>query len=291
MTTTHTTPNTKGGAQDAPFEPLSDVGAQLGESPVWSSHDQAIWWVDILGCKLLRTRLSGRTDCWGTPEMPGFVECLGPQIIVGMQTGIFQFDPDTATFDRIVALDTPGQRFNDACQDARGRIWAGTMDIENRRDTGVLYLFDPVRRTLSAKLSGFHTVNGLAWDDTRTRLFVSDSHPSVQMVWTFQVDPDDTLQDKAVFAPFFDLKGRPDGAMLDGEGNYWIAGVSGGTLYRFSPEGDWLTRYPVPVKSPTKPALIGARNPVMVLTSFEDDHNKGRLSIWRAPLPDRHADP
>lgn len=267
----------------APFTPLSDARARLGESPVWSARHKAVWWVDILGRKLLRTTLQGSTQQWNTPEIPGFVQCPGNAVVVGMQSGIFRFDVSSHKFEKIVALDARGQRFNDACTDVQGRIWAGTMDLDNQRDNGVLYLFDPVRRTLSPKLDGFRTVNGLAWDEARNCLFVSDSHPSVQTVWTCRFGREGQAEERTVFARFDDLDGRPDGAMLDRRGHYWIAGVGGGALYRFSPEGTDVAHYQVPLKSPTKPALIDTPEPAMVLTSLEDDLDGGRLAIWLDP--------
>lgn len=267
----------------APFVPLANVRAQLGESPVWSHVHNAVWWIDINGRKLLRTELTGATQEWPTPEIPGFVQCLGRDVLVGMQSGIFQFNPSTAQFEKRVTLLAPNQRFNDACTDAQGRIWAGTMDIDNQRANGTLYLFDPTYRTLLSKAEGFRTINGLAWDETGGRLFFSDSHPDVQTVWTCKVAPNGQMSERAVFARFNNLDGRPDGAALDAEGHYWIAGVGGGALYRFAPNGMAVTKYHVPVQSPTKPALVGSLDMVMVLTSFDDGEEGGRLALWQHP--------
>lgn len=264
----------------AQFAPLSHVCALLGESPVWSSAHQAIWWVDITGQTLIRTTLAGVSVCWETPEIPGFVQCVGGNVYVGMQSGIYEFFAVTSQFEKVAQLDIQGQRFNDACTDHNGRIWAGTMDIDNKRDTGVLYLFDPESQSLVPKLDGFRTVNGLAWDAANSRLFVSDSHPSVQAVWTCHVDPNGRIEDRRVFARFHDLEGRPDGAALDRAGDYWIAGVGGGRLFRFSTNGTLIACYRVPPASPTKPAFTDGLDPSMVLTSFQDESDGGRLMIW-----------
>lgn len=267
----------------AQFAPLSDVQAELGESPVWSPADKTIWWVDIVGCKVLRTSLAGETRHWDTPEMAGFVQYVAGEIFVGMQSGIFHFDPSSGRFEKRVELPLAGQRFNDACTDARGRIWAGSMDLENTRATGVLYLFDPKTGRLEAMLDGFRTINGLAWDEANGRLFLSDSHPDVQTVWTCEIGPDGHLKEREIFARFHDLEGRPDGAALDRAGHYWIAGVGGGVLYRFTPNGEAFTQVNVPVKSPTKPVLIDAPEPMLALTSFKDAQNGGKLCLWKHP--------
>ena len=113
----------------ADFVPLSDARAQLGESPVWSSVHQAVWWVDIIGRKLLQTMLTGATESWNTPEIPGFVQCLGSTVYVGMQSGIYHFDAATGKYAKVASLEAEVQRFNEASQDSQGRIWAGTMDL------------------------------------------------------------------------------------------------------------------------------------------------------------------
>lgn len=272
------------------FEMLSPVQAQLGESPVWSPADQAIWWIDIDGHKLFRTGLDGRTAQWDTPEVPGFVHCIGPQVLVGMQSGIFGFDPGTRGFDLRAPLNRPGQRFNDACPAAHGCLWVGTMDVQNRRANGGLWHFDPVRNILTPVLDGFRTINGLAWDAPRQRLFVSDSHPDIQSVWTCAVDAENRAADRTVFARFDGLDGRPDGAAMDADGWYWIAAVDGGALYRFSPDGARRTTFAVPQTYPTKPLFLDFGGPAMALTSKADHDRGGHLALWRAP-PCAGADP
>lgn len=267
----------------AAFEPLGGPTAQLGESPAWSDRDQAVWWVDIDGRRLFRTALDGRTDSWPAPEKPGFVQLLGAQVLVGMETGIFGFDPATGGFTRRAAIDLQGQRFNDACLGANGCLWAGTMDLDNRRPVGVLFTFDPATNTLTERMRSFTTINGLAWDDAHRRLYLADTTPSVQTVWTCGLDDAGQPQDREVFARFHDLPGRPDGAMIDPAGAYWVAGVRGGEIYRFAPDGTMLARLAVPVAAPTKPALVPGPRPAMVLTSFADDGIGGRLLIWKDP--------
>lgn len=265
--------NTRQPPLAAPFAPLGDARAMLGESPVWCPRARAVWWIDIDGRKLLRTRLSGATQAWDTPEIPGFVQ-PGPDgaPIVGMQTAVFRFDPGAGAFAPIAALPQDGVRFNDACTGADGRIWAGTMDLENRRAIGVLYSLDP-GGGLVAQQDGFLTVNGLAWDHGRARLFVSDSHVSVQTVWTMPA-PGGRLGARAVFARFHDLPGRPDGAAMGADGDYWIAAVGGARICRFAPDGALAQRIATSMAQPTK---ILITDDGMFFTSRIDAGDAGRL--------------
>ena len=265
---------------------VTEARAVLGESPVWRAEDRTIWWVDIDGHRLFRTGEDGATRVWTAPQAPGFVlldEAGAP--IVGMETGLFDFDEQSGRFARIAPLEAAGMRFNDACIDAAGRLWAGTMDLDNARANGVLYVIG-ADQALTPVADGFRTVNGLAWDGAGARLFVSDSHPTARMIWTLAVPPEGVAFDpveRVEFACLHDLPGRPDGAAMDADGFYWIAGVGGGELYRYGPDGRLAARYATPVEHPTKPVFTGPDLATMHLTSKRDGGAGGRLAAWRGP--------
>tara|TARA_R110002020_G_scaffold47767_23_gene136410 strand:+ start:5017 stop:5898 length:882 start_codon:yes stop_codon:yes gene_type:complete len=267
------------------FAPVGQVTAALGESPVWSVEEQALWWVDIDGQLLLRTDPEGQTRTWTTPEMPGFVQLSTDGApVVGMETGIFRFDTGPATFSRIADLPQIGVRCNDACTDSDGRLWFATMDPENRKPIGTLFRLDP-DGSITSILNGLLTANGLAWDAARARLYFSDCHATVQTVWTLPVENGiPALDRRAEFRIFNDLPGRPDGAALDADGAYWIAGVGGAELYRFSPDGTLMERHAIPFPAPTKPAFGGADGRRIYLTSAHRDGAGGALLAWDGPV-------
>ena len=118
-----------------------------------------------------------------------------------------------------------------------------------------------------------------------SRLFVSDSHPSVRSIWTMTPPAEGAVRvglPRALFAHLGDVPGRPDGAAFDDEDGYWIAGVGGGELYRFAPDGRLSRRIRTPVESPTKLAFGGADLGDVFVTSKQDAGEGGRLAIWRS---------
>lgn len=240
------------------FAPVPGPGARLGESPFWD-HGDHVWWVDIGGRRLLRTQLStGEGEWWPTPEIPGFVVLAGPgQAAVGMESGIFSFSPGSGAFERIVDFAGTGQRFNDATVDGTGRLWAGTMAVDGAPGRGALYSVS-TDMTLTPVLDGLTTPNGLAADLARGRLFVSDSHPDIRMIWTAGCDfRTGEIRQRREFASTARLAGRPDGAALSTNGDvYWIAGVDGAELYGFAQDGRLAHVVPVPFVAPTKLAFF-----------------------------------
>ncbi|WP_428643448.1 SMP-30/gluconolactonase/LRE family protein, partial [Roseibium sp.] len=63
--------------------------------------------------------------------------------------------------------------------------------------------------------------------------------------------------------------GRPDGATVDTNGNYWSAGVSAGVLNCFAPDGNLLHAIKLPVEKPTMPCFCGPDLDHLIVTSIK----------------------
>src|SRR5690606_17956305 len=92
-------------------------------------------------------------------------------------------------------------RFNDATVDAVGRLWATTMPLANDSAEGAIWVFSEDWR-MHRVAGGFRTPNGLAFDVTRSRLYFSDSHPTVRRVWHAEWDGRVQLGVPCVFMEF-----------------------------------------------------------------------------------------
>lgn len=261
------------------FAPLGEARAELGESPTVTADGHFVWWVDISGRKILRTAVAdGATQTWPAPQQVGFIaELPDGRLVAGMESGVFEFTPPNGTFAPIPGTAPgAGMRFNDAMVDPLGRLWAGTMLLSNDKPAGALYLFD-AGLAMHQVAGGLITPNGLAFDVERGRLYWSDSHPEVRIVWTATFDPEQReLTQHAVFAAFTG-DARPDGATLDAAGDYWIAALEASALLRFSPQGGLVDRIAVPVRVPTKPAFGAAGELYVTSKAFADDQLGGRL--------------
>ncbi len=134
--------------------------------------------------------------------------------------------------------------------------------------SGTLFSFDgsaPAREVLS----GFHTINGLAFAPDGRTAYVSDSFPAIRTIWAFDHDPDDgAWSNRRVFFDTRAVAGRPDGAAIDAEGCYWMAGVSGWQLVRITPGGKVDRVIPMPVERPTRPAFGGPGGATLFCTSI-----------------------
>lgn len=239
------------------LECVLDVAAQLGEGPLWSARERALWFVDIKGRKIYRYEAGTRsTLSWRTPEEVGFiVAARHGQFICGLQSGLYKFEPVSGAFELIVRVDAdrPHNRLNDAHVDATGRLWFGTMDNGETDPTGTLYRFDASR--LERCDDGYVITNGPATSPDGRTLYHIDTLK--REIYAFDLDKDGTPSGRRIFARVADADGYPDGPTVDTEGCVWVALFGGWGVNRYSPKGELLGKISLPVANCTKPAFGG----------------------------------
>ena len=257
-------------------ECLADVGARLGEGPVWVEAEQALYWVDILGSRVfrwhahegLREIAVGRPVCSLLPRA-----CGG--FIGGGYDGFIAVDADFAV--QVLAdpePEHPGNRFNDGKIDRAGRLWAGTMDRAERAASGSLYRMDP---DLSWRRidSGYRVTNGPAFSRDGRVMYHTDS--ARQTVYAFDLAEDGSVGERRVHLRFGEGDGYPDGMTVDAEDCLWIAFWDGWCVRRFSPDGERLAELAMPVQRPTSVAFGGAGLDELFVTSAARDLSPAEL--------------
>jgi sugar lactone lactonase YvrE len=263
---------------DAHCRTLAPARDQVGECPVWSVAEQALYWVDIEGRRMHRWSWATQQQrSWSVPERVGCIALTAQPgaLLAAMETGIFAVSlgaaPDAAV--RLLAPIThpmPNMRFNDGRCDRAGRFWVTTMcmDMALAAPVGGLFCFDG--RTLStAHVDGLVTPNGMAFSPDGRTAYLSDSHPSVQKIWAFDFDGEaGRWSRRREFVDMQPLPGRPDGAAVDAAGHYWICGNDAGLVHRFSPGGQLVQSLPVPVPKPAMCAFGGPDLDVLLVTSI-----------------------
>jgi len=272
------------------------VGARcaVGESPVWHRQEQAWYWVDITARRVWRlVHAGGALRYWSLDEMAG---CIAPRaaggLIAGMESGIFALDllPDGGVrAERLAAPPelAPGMRFNDGRCDRQGRFWSGTMwmDMSATLPLGRLYRYEAKAGLSPPQVSGLIVQNGLAWSPDGKTMYLSDSHPARRRVWAFDYDIDGGIpHDRRLFIDMASCAGRPDGATVDTDGCYWVAGNDGGSVLRFTPEGILDRELALPFAKPSMPCFGGPRLDTMLVTSIaaqgrHDDPDGGAVVL------------
>lgn len=261
------------------FERISDITCEVGESPVWHAGEQALYWTDIPARKLWRWHAgSQQTASWTLPEMAGCIAMTATGgWLLAMETGIFTTPKLTAEqaaphLTRVATVShmTANMRFNDGRTDRQGRFWAGTMvqDASLKSRAGKVYRYDG-NGLSAAVVEDLLVPNGMAFSPDGRTIYLSDSHPSSQGIWTFDYDIDDGVpHNRRTFVDMKEYPGRPDGAAVDVDGCYWICGNDEGVIHRFTPEGKLDRSLAVPMLKPAMCAFGGARMDTLFVTSI-----------------------
>lgn len=260
------------------------IAAQIGESPIWSGADQSLYWVDITAGLLHRfDPVSGRNTTWEMGQEIGcFALCDSGDIIVALTSGFHQFNPVTGDMTPIPG-PVPGEqghRFNDGTVDAAGRFYAGTMPLGGptvQDASGTLYCLN-ADLSVTRVMTGFHTINGMAFSPDARTVYISDSFPDAQAIWAYDYDLDDgKWSNKRLFFDTNTVPGRPDGGAVDSDGCYWMAGVSGWHVLRITPDGHIDMDIAMPVEKPTRIAFGGPDLTTIYVTSISTGLTPGTV--------------
>jgi L-arabinonolactonase len=242
----------------------------IGESPVWSVRERALYWVDVEGRLVQRFDPStDGVDRWTMPEATG---CIGLRrqggLVAAIRTGFVALDTRTGEVAAITdpERDVPGNRFNDGKVDRRGRFFAGTKNIANRPDpTGAVYRLE-ADGTAHLVHRGVSCANGIAWSPDEQTLYLCDTWRRI--VFALRYDPDrGTASDARVFAQVPPEAGYPDGLTVDAEGYVWNAHYDGFRITRYAPDGAVERVVELPVRHVTSLCFGGPELRTLYVTT------------------------
>jgi sugar lactone lactonase YvrE/DNA-binding IclR family transcriptional regulator len=243
--------------------------AFLAEGPCWSAAQQKLFWVDILAPAILQSDLR-RAVAVSTP-MPELVSAIVPRrrggFVAATQHGIKALDIDTGMTTPIVNPEAgkPGNRFNDARCDRRGRLWAGTLAIDTTPGQGSLYRLDP-NGEVHRMDTGFHVSNGLDFSPDNRRLYFTDTGKRRIYVYDFDLDTGQ-IENRRILHELPEGVGTPNGLTVDAEGYVWSAQWDGWCVTRYDPDGEVERVINLPVPRPTSCVFGGPDLTTLFVTS------------------------
>lgn len=234
------------------------LGAPLGEGPIWVERDQALWFVDIKSHKIHRYEPeSGATRSWDAPGQIGFLlPAEKGGFVAGLQSGLAHFEERDGSFTAFSAPepDLPGNRLNDGTVDAQGRLWFGSMDDGEEAITGGIYrLGDDGNCVLASPLCSI--TNGPAVSPDGKTLYHVDTLGGI--LYACDIDGAGMLANRREFVRIPSDKGYPDGPTVDSEGCVWVGLYNGWAVRRYAPDGTLLEEVEFPVSAITKIAFGG----------------------------------
>ena len=258
---------------------LFDYTGHLPECPVWSESEQALYWADILEGEIHRYHLASaahtvlrfpeEVGCFALREKGGF--------IVAMRSAIWLADKRGLLTQKV--CDNPSNpelaRFNDGGTDHAGRFYAGTFWAPQDYNGALLMRVDNdlTPKVIQCDIRG---ANGLAFSPDGKWMYTSDTPQEV--IYRTPLDEQGEPGSREVFRTFKKQEGQPDGAATDVEGCYWSALYDGWRIARFSPEGEQLEEYRLPVRCPTMVCFGGEDMKTLFITTTRENMKQDELT-------------
>jgi sugar lactone lactonase YvrE len=250
-------------------EEIGHGAYEVAEGPIWDDRFEVLRWVDLNHGTVHGHDLAGEPlPVIDLGQHVGFVVPTGEsQLLAGVRDGFALVDVEDGSWvlRQDLELDRGHMRLNDGKADQQGRLWAGTMGIENPGPEGTLYRLDR-DWSVHPELTGLTIANGLGWSpDGRTMYFTDTAWGRID---AFDYDPDTgDVANRRVFVEVAADLGSPDGFTVDEEGCLWVALWLGGAIHRFTPAGELDTIVRIPAVEASSCVFGGPGREDLFITS------------------------
>jgi sugar lactone lactonase YvrE len=265
-------------ARIAEFVVAVPAGAALGEGPRWDAATGTLLWVDILGHRVHRYDPATGRD--SVVPVSGIVSLALPRrrggVVIGLPDGLHLLDGEHSPLIAGIETERVDTRTNDGACDAAGRLWVGTMALDERSPVAALYRVDS-DLAVTTVLTGTTISNGLGWSPSGRNFYFIDS--PTRRVDVFDHDPDTgALERRRPFAAVEVEGAVPDGLAVDAEGGVWVALHGGWGLRRYAPDGELAATVELPVARVTSCCFGGDGLRDLYVTTRRDGLSASELA-------------
>lgn len=268
----------------AAIEALPVLACQnrLGEGPIWSIEEQALYWVDIVAPAVHRFRpADGAHDAWPMPEHIGSLSMRAAGgLVVALKSGFGLFDPALGKLEIIAdaEADKLDNRFNDGRCDREGRFFAGSLTYSEDEPVGCLWRLDVDRKAVPV-LNGITISNGLCWSPDGAIMYHVDTPTREIRAYDYDQEAGVPVNPRVLVETDPD-GGWPDGSITDSEGCIWNAEWDGARVVRYTPDGKVDRVVGVPARRATCAAFGGPDLKTLYITSAWDRMSKDERKQW-----------
>jgi sugar lactone lactonase YvrE len=266
-------------------ELLLESSCRLGEGPVWCSSTNAIYWVDIEGRTINWYCLDTQIHHFNAiSKRVGMVALTNTpyKLLLGLQGSLCWYDVKTSYLElwRPMEAHLTYNRCNDGQIDLKGRLWVGTMQIENQRNEGNLYCISATGEQIHL-MSKLGISNGMAWSQDGQYFFFIDSLK--RNIRRFEIDEQNALvltKEKVIYQSR-NRDELPDGMCIDANGNLWVAFWGGFRVACIDTRtGEELAEIRLPVPNVTSCNWIGPNFNELVITTAREGLDEHELLTY-----------
>ena len=244
--------------------------AKLGEGAFWNYKTQEFYWVDIQGKQLhIYNPNTTINRSFSTPSQIGtVVPGAEHEAIIALEDGVYQMNTQTGAISLFAAIeeDIPENRFNDGKCDPAGRLWVGSMGLQEKQPVGKLYMIDSDGR-VTPQLTNITVSNGIVWSADQATMYYIDTPTKQIRAFDYEVSTG-AISNERIAVEVSTSLGFPDGMAIDIEGMLWVAMWKGSVVARFNPHtGALISKIEVPALNVTACAFGGEKLDTLYITT------------------------
>ena len=232
----------------------------LGEGTLWVKKLNSLFFVDIKKKKILI--LNSKTNKKKILKLNkeiGFISQIKKNIfILGLKSELRIINlKDLKTLYSIpIESNKPNNRINDGKIDPIGRLWFGTMDNLEKKQSGSLYCLD--KNLILHKVDdGYFITNGPAFIN-KNNFYHTDSRKKT--IYKIKINNKLKIVKKNIFIKFNKNQGSPDGMTTDNKNNLWVCHYNGGLISVYDLRGHKIHQIHLPAKNITNCTFGGFHN-------------------------------
>lgn len=269
------------------------IEAKLGEGAIWNTNTQELYWVDIEGKKL--HTYNPETQQNTTSNTPSRIGTVVPTIkkdtvVVALQDGIYFMNTKTGDLKLLsdVEQQLTSNRFNDGKCDPSGRLWVGSVALDETTGAANLYMVDALGNA-ELKKDSVTISNGIVWTKNKKTMYYIDTPTAEIKAYDYE-DTTGEISNERVAVKVPNSLGFPDGMTIDENDHLWVAMWNGNAVICFDPKtGKVISKIEVPAHNVTSCAFGGKNFDILYITTASvdmttEEHKKSPLagSIFKA---------
>jgi L-arabinonolactonase len=264
-----------------------DCRATLGEGLTWHAATQSWLWTDIEGRRLWRhVPGSGVTQSCAVRDRVGaFVVSRSGRYLLALAKSLewaeIDWNAGVVRYEPIAPLEAelPSTRSNDGRTDRAGNFVFGTMnEATGHAAIGHIYQFSTRHGLRRLDVGRVGIANSLCFSPDGTTMYFCDSMARRIMQCAYDADQA-AVADIRPLVALDPAHGLPDGSIVDADGAIWNAQWGGAAVRRYSPAGDLLSTWPLPVDHVTCPGFGGPNLDILCVTTARMDVDADRLAM------------
>ncbi len=250
------------------------INAQLGEGAFWNYKTQEFYWIDILGKQLhIYNPATKENKSFPTPSRVGtVVPAADNEAIIALEDGMYTINTlsgEIKLFSAIEAEQTEN-RFNDGKCDPAGRLWVGSMHLNESVPNANLYKVEH-DGAFTKMLDSITISNGIVWTKDQKTMYYIDTPTGHIRAFVYDVSTGAISNERVAMTVPTSL-GYPDGMAIDEEDKLWVGLWNGNAVARFDPfTGKLISKIDVPAHNVTACAFGGKDLDLLYITTARVD--------------------